>query len=92
MARETVETRELKLRQVWTQGVHMKGVLPWLVRWAGHAITRDFCPALASLVGLVQKIFFHHLLLFHFICSHRPVSWACSHAESPVSLSMCLCR
>jgi hypothetical protein len=25
-------------------GVHMKGVLPWLVRWARHAVTIDFCP------------------------------------------------
>jgi hypothetical protein len=23
----------LKLRQMGTQGVHMQGVLPWLVRW-----------------------------------------------------------
>jgi hypothetical protein len=29
-----------------TQGVQMKGVLPWLVRWALRAGTRDFCPAL----------------------------------------------
>ena len=29
----------------------MKGVLPWLVRWACRAGTRDFCSALADLVG-----------------------------------------
>jgi hypothetical protein len=43
-----------------TQGVHrysMKGVLPWLVRWARGAGTRDFSPALAALVGPVQNIF-----------------------------------
>jgi len=27
----------------------MKGVLPWLVRWACHAGTRDFCSALVAL-------------------------------------------
>jgi hypothetical protein len=41
-----------------TQRVHMRGVLPWLVRWACHAGTRDFCLALAALVGPVQNIFF----------------------------------
>jgi hypothetical protein len=39
--------------------VHMKRILPWLVRWARCAVTRDFCPALAFLVGPVQyKILF----------------------------------
>ncbi len=32
----------------------MKGVLPWLVRWACLASTRDFCFALTALVGPVQ--------------------------------------
>jgi hypothetical protein len=44
----------LKLSQMGTQGVHMKGVVPWLVRWARRAATRYFCPALVALVGLVQ--------------------------------------
>jgi hypothetical protein len=37
----------------------MKGVLPWLVRWARRAGIRiiDFCPALAALVSPVQNIF-----------------------------------
>jgi hypothetical protein len=39
------------------QRVQMKGVLPWLVRWACCAGTRNFCPALAALVGPVQNIF-----------------------------------
>ncbi len=34
----------------------MKGVIPWLVRWGGRAGTRDFCSALAALVGPVQYI------------------------------------
>jgi hypothetical protein len=35
----------------------MKGVLPCLVRWALHAGTKDFYPALAALVSPVQNIF-----------------------------------
>ncbi len=34
------------------QGVHMKGVLLWLFRWAA-----DFCHALAALVSPIQNIF-----------------------------------
>jgi hypothetical protein len=41
-----------------TQRVHMKGVLPCLVRWACRAGTRDFCSALAHLVDRVQNICF----------------------------------
>ncbi len=33
-------------------------VVYWLVRWACHAGTRDFCHALAALVGPLQNIFF----------------------------------
>jgi hypothetical protein len=39
-----------------TQRVQMKGVLSWSVRWAWGAGTRDFCSALAALVGPVQNI------------------------------------
>jgi hypothetical protein len=35
----------------------MKGVFPWLVHWTCLAGTRDFYPALAALVFLVQNIF-----------------------------------
>ncbi len=49
LTRETREGRPLltalKLRQMGTYGVQMKGVLPWFVRWARRAGTRDFCPA-----------------------------------------------
>ncbi len=44
-----------KLRQMETQGVHMKGVLPLLLSW--RVGTRDFFPDLAALVGPVQNIF-----------------------------------
>jgi hypothetical protein len=39
----------------------MKGVLPWLARWASRAGARDFCSALFALVGPVQNIFFPSL-------------------------------
>jgi hypothetical protein len=40
-----------------TQRVQMKGVLPWLVRWACRANTRHLCSALAPLLSPVQNIF-----------------------------------
>jgi hypothetical protein len=42
---------------IGTQRGQMKGVLSWLVRWACRAGTRDFCSALAALVGRVKKNF-----------------------------------
>jgi hypothetical protein len=36
----------------------MKGVLPWLVRWARRAGTVDFCLALAALVRPVKNSIF----------------------------------
>ncbi len=47
----------LKLRWMGTQGLQMKGVLPWLVCWACLAGSRDFCSSLAALVGPVKNIF-----------------------------------
>ncbi len=59
VARDTKEGWPLlnveTVRQMGTQQVHMKGVLSWLVHWARCASTRDFCPALAALVGPVQN-------------------------------------
>jgi hypothetical protein len=46
-----------------TQREQMKGVDPWLVRWACRAGTRDFCSAFIALVGPEQKMF---LLTVHF--------------------------
>jgi hypothetical protein len=42
----------------------MKGALPWLVSWAICAGTRNFCSALAALVGPVQNILFLTILYF----------------------------
>ncbi len=58
----------LKLRQLGTQRVQMKGAFLWLVCWACHYGTRGFCPALALLVGPVQNIFFltwHYNYIFN---------------------------
>jgi hypothetical protein len=60
----------LKLRQMVTQRVQMKGALPWLVRCSCRACTRDFCSALAALVGSVQNIF---LLYVHYFNSFVPI-------------------
>ncbi len=57
----------------------MKGFLPWLVRLARRARTRDFCHGLPALVGPVQNIFFSH-------CTLRLASWgvliSINHAKS----------
>ncbi len=66
----------VKLRQIGTLGVQMKGILPWLVRWARRAGTIVFCPALSALVYHVQNIIFPHRTLFHFVSPQRPVTWA----------------
>jgi hypothetical protein len=48
-----------------TQRVQMKGVLPWLVRWARRVGTRDFYPALAALVSPVQNFIFFTVNYFN---------------------------
>jgi hypothetical protein len=62
-----------KLRPMGIQGVavHMKGVRPWLVRWACRSRTRDFSPALAALVGPVKNIFY---LIVHYFTSLVPLA------------------
>ncbi len=45
----------------------MRGVLPWLDRWACRAGTRDFCSALAALIGRVQNIVFLNVHFFNFL-------------------------
>jgi hypothetical protein len=71
-----------------THEAQMKGVLPWLARWACRADTRYFCPALAALVSPVPNIFFLTATQFHFIWSHRPATWAIGHAVLPGCLSL----
>jgi hypothetical protein len=57
--------------QMGTQRVQTKGVLSWLMRWALHAGTRGFFPALAALVGPIQNIFF---LSIHYFDSFVPIA------------------
>jgi hypothetical protein len=65
-----------------TKSTKMKGVLSWLSCWACRAGTRDFCPALAALVGPVQTIFY----------SPVPIPQQAGQAvvEGRLSLNMCL--
>jgi hypothetical protein len=60
----------------------MKGVLPWSYHWARRAGTRDFCPALAALVGTEQNILFPRRTLTSFV----PISRAASPISYYVSL------
>ncbi len=67
----------------------MKGILPW---FAGlFAVTRDFCPASAAVVGPVQNIFFHTV---HCFTSFVPIAIARQAYQAVVqrrlSLDMCL--
>jgi hypothetical protein len=63
----------------------MKGVL----RWALHSSTRDFCPALAALVGPVQNIFF---LTVHNFSSFVPIAQQAGKAvvQGRLSLTQCV--
>ncbi len=70
----TVETEAMETQ------VHMKGVLPWLVRLDCCASTIDFCPALAALVGPVQIIFSS---LAHFFTSLVPIAQQAGQAVVP---------
>ncbi len=58
--------------QIGTQREQMNGVLPWLVRCACRAGTRDFCPVFAAQVGPVQNIFF--CLTVHYFISFVPIA------------------
>jgi hypothetical protein len=64
----------------------MKGVLPWLVRWARRAGTRGFCPALAVLQSAQYRIFFSlpHTISLN-LSTSPTASWTGSRAASPVS-------
>jgi hypothetical protein len=66
----------------------MKGVSPWLLRWALCAGTRDFCSALAALVGPVQNIFF---LNVHYFNSFVHIARQAGQAAMLDRLSLILC-
>jgi hypothetical protein len=73
---------------MWTRRVQNKGVLPCLIRWACRASTRDFCSALAAIVGPVQNIFF--LTEQYFNC-FVPVTQQAGQAAMLGRLSLSLC-
>ncbi len=62
----------------------MTGVLPSLVSWSCHSGTRDFCPALAALVGPGKNIFF---LTVHYFTSFVPIAQRAGQAGMPRRLS-----
>jgi hypothetical protein len=66
----------------------MTEVLPWLVRLGGRAGTRDFCSALAALVGPVQNICF---LTVYYFNSFVPIAQQAGQVAvlGPLSFSMC---
>ncbi len=68
------------------QGEKIKGVLPWLVRWACRSGTRYFCPASAALVSPVENKFFSRRTLFKL----SPSKLAGSRAGSPISYCVSL--
>jgi hypothetical protein len=67
----------------------MKGILPWMVRWARRASTVHFCPALAALVSPVQTITF---LIAHFFALLVPIAQQPGQAVVLGRLSLCLWR
>ncbi len=69
----TIETKEgrsggpcwlLQLRQMGSQGVHMKGVLPWLVLWSRHAGYKRLLSFLGCSSLPSKKLFFPYHILF----------------------------
>jgi hypothetical protein len=77
----TVETEPMG-----TKGVHIKGILPWLVHWARRASIQEiFFPALAALVGPVQNIL---LLTVHYFTSFVPIVQQAGQAVVPHRLSL----
>ncbi len=83
--------RLLKLRGMGTQRVQMKGSLPWLVRWADLAGTRDFLSCLSCSSRPGTKYFFPHRTLFQFIWPHRAQQAGQAAVLGHLSLSMCFC-
>ncbi len=74
-AAETLKRWPLPTVETESKGDSRKGVLPWLVRRASRAGTRDFCPALAALVGPIV----------HYFTSLVPIAQPANRAASPVS-------
>ncbi len=64
----------------------MKGVFPWLVRWACHDGARVFCSAFSAQVGPVQNIIF---LTVHYLnYSRSSVDKDVDVSDTPVRFSL----
>jgi hypothetical protein len=72
-----------------TQRVQIKGVLPWLVRWACRSGTIHFCSAFAALFGPGQYNFFLTIHYFHSFVPIAQQAWQAA-VLGRLSLSMCL--
>ncbi len=81
--------KQLKLRYMGTQRGQIKGVLSWLARWACRTSTRDFCSALAAIVGPVQNIFLITVLYFNaFVPSAQEAGQPAVLGSLPLSVSL----
>jgi hypothetical protein len=88
-SQEPLQTVETEVNGDSKSTVQLKGVLPWLVTWACRTGTRDFCPALAALVGPVQNIFFIPYTI-SISLSTSPSKLGKAAVLGHLSLSMCL--
>jgi hypothetical protein len=70
-----------------TQRVQMKGILSWLIPCTRRAGTRDYYPALATLVSTVQNIFFPSPVHYFTLCD--PISQLPGQAVVQGRLSLC---
>ncbi len=70
----------MKLRQMGTQRVHIKGVLTWLVRWARRAGTIDFCPFFLTV---------HYFTLFVLITQQTIGRQSCRDSYLLICVSEC---
>jgi hypothetical protein len=71
-----------------TQGVQKKEVLPWLVRWAPCAGTKDFCSALVDVVCPVHSMFF---ITVQYFSAFVPIAQQAGRAVVLGHLSLNLC-
>ncbi len=83
----------LKVRQMWTLGVNMKGWLVpvslWLVHWARRTGRYNrFLSCLGCSHQPSTKYYLPHSTLFQYISPYRPATWAGSRAGSPVYVSL----
>ncbi len=76
----------LKLMQIGTQGVHMKGVLPWLAL----LMVQEICILLCCSSLPSKNYFFPNRTLFHFVCLIALQAWQAV-VPRRLSFNMCLC-